>query len=179
MAQVFNNPYTNSQVWSLQGGVISLIPTSKASGATSGAANAANGVFSDGSEILAATERIEIQIQRQVSVRHPLVGRTSVKVVSPSQGVCTLTTVIGPQHTVEQFLKVFGDACSTFTATVKTEAKGIKSCQTTTGKGMVLKMTGCTGEQAFFNMSAQQGIAVAQGTFRFVFDKLEWENGKD
>lgn len=168
MSTVFSNPYTDSVMWSLQGGLIQLI-----SEGGSGSIDS-----TDSSNILAATESIQIQQARQVSTRTPLVGNTNIKIAAPPTGSCTLTTLIGPNHVIENFMKIFGDSCHTFTAVVKTQSKANQVCQDGTFVGQKLTMKGCAGAQTNFTLSSENGIAIAQGSFTFSFDTLEWDNSK-
>lgn len=167
MGQVFNNPYTDSVMWSLQGGLIML--TSDGEGGSIDSTDSTN--------MLAATESIQISQQRQVTTRTPLVGTTSIKIGAPPQGSCTLTTLIGPHHVIDKFMSIFGDACHTFTTFVTTTSKGNQICKDETFVGQKLIMKGCAGDVTEFTLSSEGGIAIARGVFRFSFDTLEWENG--
>ena len=118
MATVFKSPYTDSVMWSLQGGVISLI------GANDEELLSSN----NATTMLAATEQIQISTQRQVTTRTPLVGNTSIKIATPPTGTCDLTTLIGPQHVIDEFIKIFGDSCHTFKAVVRTSSTANKMC---------------------------------------------------
>lgn len=169
MATVFKNPYTDSVMWTLQGGIITLTRT----GDTGTSVNS-----EDSTNLLAATEQIVISQQRNVDTRTPLVGNTSIKIATPPQGQCDLTTLIGPQHVINDFMSIFGDSCHTFQATVKTAAKSNQMCDDKKFIGQTLIMKGCSGVSTTFTLSVQGGIAIAQGQFRFVFDSLDWESKK-
>ena len=165
MSQVFQNPYSNSVMWSLQGGLIQLVSDEGGVLESEDTTNYTN--------ILAATERIEIRQQRRVDTRMPLVGNTSIKIVAAPTGQCTLSTIIGPHHVIDEFMNIFGNPCQPFTTYVYTTAKENQICKGDF-QGQKLVMTGCTGQLTNFTLATQGNVAIAQGVFSFAFDTLDW-----
>ena len=161
MANVFNNPYSNvtPRTWSLQSCAIQAT----ASG---------NSSLKEG--ILAATEQVQVTYQRSLNKRYPLSSGTPITLVGIPQGACTLTSIIGPDASVDAFLKLFGSSCDTFTLQIKTMSKKAQQqCQqSTTPQTLTLK--GCQGQGLTFTLSVQDNLVIAQGQFTLQFDSLDW-----
>lgn len=163
MANVFNNPYSNvtPRTWSLQSCAIQAT----ASGGNS---------LKDG--ILAATQSVQVQYGRALNKRYPLASGTPITLVGVPQGTCTLTSIIGPDASVDAFLKLFGSSCDTFTLQIKTMSKKAQEQCEKTSLPQTLTLKGCQGQALNFNLSVQDNIVIAQGTFSLQFDTLDWSS---
>ena len=166
MSQVFVNPYANKQpiVWSLQSASIEM---------TGGVAALDS---SKETSLLAAVEAITISYNRDVSPRYPLNNGNPIKLIGVPQGQLTLTTIIGPVHVVDTFLKNFGSTCKPFSLTVKTSSRENQEDCGNTNVPQTIFLTGCIGQGLTYQLSSQAGLTIAQGTFTALFDGLDWKS---
>lgn len=165
MANVFNNPYATQtpSVWSLQNCFIY--------------AQGQNGGQRVVGGILVSTQSVQIQFSRQLSKRYPLTGGSPITLVGIPQGTCQLTTIMGPDSQVDQFLGLFGSTCNLFDMEISTDNAGTPdpSCTTKQLK-QSFKVKNCSGQAVNVQLTMQNNILVAQGTFNIQFDVLEWDN---
>ena len=166
MSQVFVNPYTNKQsvVWSLQSASIQM---------TGGVATLDNKETS----LLAAVESLQITYSRDVTPRYPLNNGNPIKLIGVPTGQLQLTTIIGPVHVVDTFLKNFGSTCKPFSLTIKTASRETQEgCENAGNVPQTIFLTGCIGQGLQYTLSSQGGLTVASGTFSAVFDGMDWKS---
>ena len=167
MANVFYNPYASKDpiVWSLQNCFIGMTqPNQSANGNTYG--------------VLAAAQGVTVQFARQLDKRYPLTTGSPITIIGVPQGSCTIQTIMGPNSQVQKFLTRFGSVCKPFWLHIYTSNSGIvrdPSCDSkNTDQKLILK--NCTGQSIGLQLSVQNGILTANGTFAIQFDALDWSN---
>lgn len=166
MSQVFVNPYANKQsvAWSLQSASIEM---------TGGIASLDS---SKETSILAAVEALTISYARDVTPRYPLNNGNPIKLIGVPQGTLQLSTIIGPAHVVDTFLKNFGSTCKPFSLTVKTASRKSEEGCENVNIPQTIFITGCIGNSVQYSLSSSGGLTIASGTFTAVFDGMDWKS---
>lgn len=172
MANVFVNPYAGQgKAWSLQNCWL-YMTGGEGTGYSLAAGNGESGV-------LAATQSVQIQYQRQINTRYPLMAnKAPIKILGVPNGACTLGAILGPLSGVQQFLKIFGSTCAPFTLAVK-QGSAVTSfdsqCEDQSTEHTIT-LQGCMGTQVTYTIQMQQNMAIAQGQFVLTFDKMDWSS---
>ena len=171
MGNVFTNPYKQApEVWSAQQATITW-------GVEAGGQGAAGNNPTSTDNIFAALNQVQISYQRQVTTQYPIGGSKPIQLLGAPQGTLVLSTLIGPDSTMDEFLKAIASPCKSLVIQVLNSSKQIddENCKNTAAKAQSMLCRGCVANVVSYQLSMDpSGMAIATGTFQFTFTNMEW-----
>lgn len=188
--EVFNNPFNGSPtVWNAQGALVTWSPGANSAIAASNAQNALNrlqasvqqqqnnpnGTYAHQSHVFACLTGIQIQYSRQSSTQYPIGGSAPIRILGAPNGICVLTSILGPTTDLEQFLKQAASGCNQIVVGIQPFATQNACPNATSGVQPIIMLKGCSVNQLNFNIQPQgQGISLINVPINLQFTSLTW-----